>query len=91
MCHPNYKQDFIIYYYTSKHTLLVILMQDNDEGIKAPIAFMSIPLKNHELKYSYIEKHAFRVVKVLKIFWFYILHSHSIVYVLDVAVKSVLT
>ena len=66
-------------------------MQDNDEGIQAPIAFMSIPLKNHELKYSQIEKHAFAIVKALKFFWFYILHSHSIIYVLDVVVKSVLT
>ena len=91
LCHLNIKQDFIIYYYASKQTLSTILMQDNDEGIQAPIAFMSIPLKNHELKYSQIEKHAFVVVKELKCFWFYILHSHSIIYVLDVAMKSVLT
>ena len=66
-------------------------MQDNKEGIQAPIAFMNIPLKNHELKYSKIEKHAFAVVKTLKSFRFYILYSHSVVYVPDVAVKSVLT
>lgn len=45
-------------------------MQDNKEGIQAPIAFMSIPLKNHEPKYSQIEKHAFAVVKALKNFRF---------------------
>ena len=66
LCHPNYNQDFIIYCYASKHTLSAILMQSNDEGIQAPIAFMSIPLKNHELKYSQIEKHSFLVVKALK-------------------------
>ena len=66
-------------------------MQENDEGIQAPIAFMSVPLKNHELKYSQIEKNAFAVVKALKNSCFYILHSHSIVYVPDVPVKSVLT
>ena len=66
-------------------------MQENDEGTQGPIAFMSIPLKNHELKYSQIEKHAFAVVKALKFFWFYILHSHFIVFVPDVVVKSVLT
>ena len=65
-------------------------MQSND-GVQAPIAFMSVPLKNHELKYSQIEKHAFTVVKALKNFWFYILHSHSVVHVLDAAVKSILT
>ena len=52
---------------------------------------MSVPLKNHKLKYSQIEKHAFTVVKALKNFWFYIMHSHSVVHVLDVAVKSILT
>ena len=66
-------------------------MQENDEGVQASIAFMSMLLKNHELKYFHIEKHAFAVVKSLKKFQFYILHSHSIVFVPDVAVKSVLT
>lgn len=51
---------------------------------------MSIPFKNHELKYSQILKHAYVVVKALKNFWFYILHAHSIIFDLDVTVKSVL-
>ena len=58
-------KDFIIYYYDFEHTLLAILMKDNKEGVHAPIDFMSIPLKNHELKYSKIEKHTFIVVKAL--------------------------
>ena len=66
-------------------------MQENKEGIQAPIAFMSVPLKNQELKYSHMEKHAYAVVKALKNFRFYILHSHSVIYVPDVAVKSILT
>ena len=52
LCHPNYSWDFIIYCYASEHTLSAIIMQSNDEGVQAPIAFMSVPLKNHELKYS---------------------------------------
>ena len=52
---------------------------------------MSIPLKNYEMRYSQIEKQAFAMVKALKSFKFYILHSHSIVYVLDVVVESILT
>lgn len=62
LCHPNYKKNFIIYCYASEHTLSVILMKNNDEGVQAPIAFMSIPLKSNELKYSQIEKHAYVVV-----------------------------
>lgn len=38
-----------------------------------------------------MEKHAYAVVKALKNFRFYILHSHSVVHVPDVAVKSILT
>ena len=52
LCHLNYRRDFLIYYYASKHTLSAILMQDNKEGVQAPIAFMSISMKNHEVKYS---------------------------------------
>lgn len=59
---------------------------------------MSTPLKEHELrysqmkkKYSQMDKHAYVVVRVLKNFKFYILHSHSIVYVPDLVVKSILT
>ena len=68
LSHPDYKKDFFIYCYASEHTLSVILMQDNDEGVQEPISFMSIPLKNHELKYSQIEKHAYAVVRTLKNF-----------------------
>ena len=91
LCDPNCSHDFITYCYASEHTLLAILMQRNDEGVQAPIAFMSVPLKNHKLKYSQIEKHAFAMVKALKNIWFYILHSHYVVYIPDAAVKGVLT
>ena len=87
---PDFKKDFIIYCYTSKHTLSRILTQKNDQGTELPIAFMSIPLKKHELKYPLVEKQAFAMVKVVKQFRYYVLHSHSIVYVPETAVKSIL-
>lgn len=89
--HPNYTRDFMIYYYALEHALLEILMQENKEGIQAPIAFMSMLLKGHELKYSKSEKHAYVVVKDLKNFYFYVLHSHSLVFVPNIFVKSILT
>ncbi|KAH9308600.1 hypothetical protein KI387_036511, partial [Taxus chinensis] len=46
----DFKKDFIMYSYASSHTVSAILMQENGEGIEAPIAFMSCPLKEHELK-----------------------------------------
>ncbi|KAH9315573.1 hypothetical protein KI387_024200, partial [Taxus chinensis] len=57
-----------MYSYASAHTVSAILMQENEEGIEAPIAFMSFPLKEHELKMSQIEKHAYAVVRVVKHF-----------------------
>ncbi|KAH9309133.1 hypothetical protein KI387_037044, partial [Taxus chinensis] len=75
----------------SEHTLSVVLVQKNDEGLEAPIAFMSCPLKNHELKYNQLEKHAYAVVKAVKSFRFYILNSHTVVMVPGSAIKSILT
>lgn len=52
---------------------------------------MSTPLKRHELKYSQMEKHAFTIVKVVKQFRYYILHSHCTIFIPKTAVKSILT
>ncbi|KAH9295897.1 hypothetical protein KI387_039485, partial [Taxus chinensis] len=54
--------------YASEHTISAILMQKNSEDVESPIAFMSSPLKPHELKMSQLEKHAFAVVKAVKNF-----------------------
>lgn len=87
----DFTKDFILYCYASEHTMSGILLQLDESGAEAPIAFMSILLKKHELKYSLLEKHTYAVVKAVKQFWYYILHSHSLVFVLDSRVKSVLT
>lgn len=68
-----------------------ILLQKDDAGVEAPIAFMSVPLKKDELNYSLSEKQDFACVKAMKQFGYYILHSHSIVFVPDTTVKSILT
>lgn len=68
-----------------------ILLQKNEENEKFPIAFMSVSLKKHEIEYSLMEKQAFVVVKVVKHLRYYILHSHAIVYVPHLAIKSILT
>lgn len=88
---PDFKKNFIIFYYASEHTMSDILTQKNDQGIESPIAFMSVPLKKNELKYSLIEKKAFSTVKAVKHFRYYILHSHYVVYVPETIVKSILT
>ena len=91
LVNPNFRKYFIMYCYASSHTVTMILLQKNEERIESPISFMSIPLKKHELNYSPIEKHVFSLVKAVKYFRFYILHSHTIVFVPDPTVKSILT
>ena len=88
---PSFERDFIIYCYASEHSLSSILTQKDDQGNEAPITFMSIPLKKHEINYTQMEKHAFFVVKALKKFRYYISHSHSVVYVPKIVAKSILT
>lgn len=80
-----------MHYYALEHTMSRILLQKNERGEEMPISFMSVPLKKHELNYSLVQKQAFSMVKVVKYFWYYILHSHSLVYVPCTAVKSILT
>lgn len=79
-----------MYCYALEHTLFVVLVQKSDEGMEAPIAFMSFPLENHKLNYSQLEKHDNAVVKVVKKFRFYILNSHTVVMVPGSAINSIL-
>ena len=89
--HLDFKNDFIMYFYFSNHTMSGILLQKSEKDEEVPISFMSVPLKKYELCYSLAKKQAFAMVKAVKHFWYYILHSHSIVYVPSIAVKSILT
>ena len=86
---PDYTQDFILFSFASEHTLAAVLMQKRD-GVEKPIAFFSRIIRDGELKYNIIEKQALVLVKALKYFRVYILHSHIIAYVPNAAVKDVL-
>ncbi|XP_057850259.2 uncharacterized mitochondrial protein AtMg00860-like [Cryptomeria japonica] len=68
LVNPDFTKDFILYCYASDHTMSGILLQLDEHGAEMPIAFMSTPLKKHELKYSPMEKHAYTVVKAMKQF-----------------------
>ncbi|XP_059068727.1 uncharacterized protein LOC131859180 [Cryptomeria japonica] len=68
LVNPDFTKDFILYCYASEHTMSGILLQLDENGAEMPIAFMSTPLKKHELKHSPMEKHAYAVVKAMKQF-----------------------
>ena len=59
--------------------------------MEQPIAFFSKMLRDGELNYDIMEKQAYALVKELKYFRVYILHSHIITYVPTNAVKGILT
>ena len=60
-------------------------------GQEQPIAFFSKALRDAPLKYNIMEKQAFALVKALKYFRVYILHSHIIAFVPHSVVKDILT
>jgi len=85
----DYTQDFILFSFASEHTLAAVLMQKR-EGVEKPIAFFSRIIRDGALKYNIVDKQTLVLVKALKDFHVYILHSHIIAYVPNAAIKDVL-
>lgn len=88
---PNFSKDFLVFTFTSKHTIVRVLLQKRHQGNEKPIYFFSRTLENYELKYNTMEKQAYALVKVLKDFRIYILHSHIVDFVPNAVVKDILT
>ena len=87
---PDFSKDFYIFLFASEHTIAAILLQKNPQGQEQPIAFFSKALRDAPLKYNIMEKQAFALVKALKDFRVYILHSHVIAFVPNSVVKDIL-
>jgi hypothetical protein len=66
------------------------LLQKNAEGLEQPISFFSRALRDAKVKYDIMEKHAYALVKALKAFRIYVLHSKVIAYVPSTSVKDIL-
>lgn len=78
---PNYTKEFYIFSFSSYDTFATVLLQKNDEGVEHPVAFFSKTLRDAELRYDLIEKKAYALIKSLKAFKIYILHSKVVAYV----------
>jgi hypothetical protein len=87
---PDYSKDFIIFSFSSFDIVATVLFQKNVEGLEQPIAFFSRALGDVELKYDIMDKKACALVKSLKSFRVYVLHSRVISYVLSAVVKEIL-
>ena len=86
----DYLKDFLIFSFASEHTVATILLQKNEEGFEQPIAFFSKSLRDVELRYDIMEKQAYAMVKALKAFRAYVLHSKVIAYVPTSSMKDIL-
>jgi hypothetical protein len=87
---PDYTKEFLIFSFTSKHTIAVVLLQKNDEGFEQPIAFFYKIIRDAELRYNILKKQSYTMVKALKYFRTYVLHSKIIAYVPKSSVKDIL-
>jgi hypothetical protein len=87
---PNYSKCFMILSFDSFDIVVAIFLQKNDEGFEHPISFFSRALRDVELKYDIMEKQAYALVKALKFFRVYVLHSKVIAYVPSTFLKEIL-
>jgi hypothetical protein len=90
LINPDYSNDFLIFSLASFDTSTTVLLQKNEEGREQPISFFSRALRDAEIKYDIMEKQAYALVKSLKDFRAYVLHSKIIAYVPVASVKDIL-
>jgi hypothetical protein len=87
---PYYSKDFLIFSFAFCDTVATVLLQKNDQGQEHPIAFFRKALRDAELRYEIMEKQDYALVKALKSFRVYVLHSKIIAYVPSASVKDIL-
>jgi hypothetical protein len=91
LANPNFTKDFILFSFTLEHTISSVLLQKDELDFEKPIAYFSWTLRDALLRYYIMEKQVYSLVKDLKDFMTYILHSHVIAYVPNNLVNDVLT
>ena len=86
----DFSKDFLMFSFSSEHTMAGVLLHKNHEGNEKPIAFYNKTLRDGPLNYKILEKKASALVPALKEFRVYILHSHIIACIPTSAVKDIL-
>lgn len=90
LINPYYSKVFLIFSFSSETTIAAMLLQKNSEEKEQLIAFFSQSLRDVELRYATVKKQAYTLVKALKSFRDYFLHSMVIAYVPSIAIKDIL-
>lgn len=71
-----------MYVYASNFSIVVMLTHKDAEGTwEHPIAFHLKTLKDYEIKYNFMEKHTFSIVKGLKKFKHFISSNKMTIYI----------
>jgi spermidine synthase len=53
---PYYSKGFMIFSFSSEDTIVVVLLQRNDQGYEQPISFFNKTLRDSEFKYDIMKK-----------------------------------
>ncbi len=91
LINPDFSKEFLVFTFASENTIARVLLQKGKQSTEQPISFFSRTLANAELKYNILGKKAYALVKAIKDFRIYILHSHIVAYVPSTVVKDILT
>jgi hypothetical protein len=87
----DFTNDFILFTFVSEHTIVGILLQKDNQNFENPITYFNRTLRDSPLRYDIMEKQAYSLVKSLKEFRTYILHSRIISYMPSNSFKDILT
>jgi len=63
---PNFDKDLIIYTNSMEEAISSLILQKDDQNNEQPTPYMIQSLSNDEIKYTFIEKHTFSLVKDIK-------------------------
>ena len=87
---PNFVNEFILYTFSSDHSIATVITQKNEEGEEFLVSFMSIGLQGVELKYPAVNKQAFAVFEDVKHVRPYLLRSHTKIIVPHSTIRALL-
>jgi hypothetical protein len=63
LINPNYGKEFQLFSFTFDFTMVVVLLQKNQQGSEQPIAFMKRHFRGQKLAYASMEKGVYALVK----------------------------
>lgn len=87
---PNFDRFFILYTFSSNHSIVDMLMQKDEFREELLVSFIIMWLEGSKLVYPNIDKQAFVILKVVKHFRPYLLRSHTKIIGPNSVVRSLL-